>query len=71
MTQRTPTGRSLTGPGALLALAGALFAGALFTGAAQGQEGGLTLGECVTIALEENPLLLSAREQYEASLARI
>jgi outer membrane protein TolC len=37
----------------------------------QAQEQALTLGECVSLALEKNPLIRSAREQYQASLARI
>jgi len=37
----------------------------------QTQDNGLTLDQCVSIALEQNPLVLSAREQYQASLARI
>jgi len=31
----------------------------------------LTLDQCISIALQQNPLLLSSREQYKASLARI
>jgi outer membrane protein TolC len=40
-------------------------------GQAQGQTDPLTLQECVSIAMERNPLLLSAREMYQASLARV
>jgi outer membrane protein TolC len=40
-------------------------------GQAQGQTDALTLQECVSLALERNPLLLSAREMYQASLTRI
>lgn len=36
-----------------------------------GQEGPLTLERCVSIAMEQNPLILSGREQYRASLARV
>jgi outer membrane protein TolC len=36
-----------------------------------GQEGPLTLQQCVSIALEENPLIRSAKEQHRASLARV
>jgi cobalt-zinc-cadmium efflux system outer membrane protein len=43
--------------------------GSLWTQAAK--ESGLTLEQCVSIALEQNPLLLSSQEQYRASLARI
>jgi cobalt-zinc-cadmium efflux system outer membrane protein len=35
------------------------------------KEKSLTLDQCVTIALQQNPLLLSSQEQYRASLARI
>ncbi|MFC1529375.1 TolC family protein [Gemmatimonadota bacterium] len=35
------------------------------------QEESLTLDQCVSLALEQNPLVLSAREEYRASLARI
>lgn len=35
------------------------------------QERALTLEECVSLAMEQNPLLRSAREQYQASLARV
>jgi outer membrane protein TolC len=35
------------------------------------KEKSLTLDHCVTIALQQNPLLLSSQEQYRASLARI
>ena len=66
MKKRTLDDRYLIGPCVLIAIASAVF-----PGAALGQDGGLTLGQCVSIALEENPLLLSAREQYRASLARI
>lgn len=31
----------------------------------------LTLDQCIAVALEHNPLVLSSREQYRASLARI
>lgn len=66
MNHRTPTDRYLIGPCVLIAIAGTFF-----TEVALAQESELTLGQCVSIALEENPLLLSAREQYRASLARI
>lgn len=36
-----------------------------------GQEGPLTLQDCLNLAMEENPLIRSAQEQYQASLARI
>jgi cobalt-zinc-cadmium efflux system outer membrane protein len=35
------------------------------------KEKSLTLDQCVTLALQQNPLLLSSQEQYRASLARI
>jgi len=38
---------------------------------AEAQERPLTLDLCVSIALEQNPLVRSAREEYQASLARI
>ena len=31
----------------------------------------LTLGQCISLALEQNPLILSSLNQYQASLARI
>ena len=37
----------------------------------QGQEPTLTLGECISLAMVRNPLIQSAREQYQASLARV
>jgi outer membrane protein TolC len=37
----------------------------------RGQDEELTLGECVSLALEQNPLVLSAEEHYQASLARV
>lgn len=40
----------------------------------RGQEAGkkaLSLEQCIAIALEQNPLLLSSHEEYKASLARI
>lgn len=51
----------------LLALIG--ICGSLWT--QEAKESGLTLEQCVSIALEQNPLLLSSQEQYRASLARI
>jgi outer membrane protein TolC len=35
------------------------------------EEGPLTLDQCINIAIQENPLVLSAVQQYNASLARI
>jgi cobalt-zinc-cadmium efflux system outer membrane protein len=35
------------------------------------QEEALTLRQCVSLALEQNPLVLSARQEYRASLARV
>jgi cobalt-zinc-cadmium efflux system outer membrane protein len=40
-------------------------------GSLEGQEAALTLEEAVGIALERNPLVRSAQEQYQASLARV
>ena len=43
----------------------------LFTaGIARGQET-LTVGQCVTIALQQNPLIRSYHQQYRASIARV
>ena len=39
--------------------------------AVEGQEGPLTLQDCLSIAMERNPLIRSAQERYQASLARI
>jgi cobalt-zinc-cadmium efflux system outer membrane protein len=39
--------------------------------AQEAKDNGLTLEQCVSIALEQNPLLLSSQQQYRASLARI
>jgi outer membrane protein TolC len=35
------------------------------------EEGALTLDQCVSIAVQQNPLVLSATQQYNASLARV
>jgi outer membrane protein TolC len=43
----------------------------LLPGPLAGQQDGLTLEQCVSLAIEHNPLLGSARSQYEASLARV
>ena len=43
----------------------------LFVDPLSAQEGALTLQQCLSIALEQNPLVLSARHEYRASLARI
>jgi outer membrane protein TolC len=37
----------------------------------EARENALSLEQCLTVALEQNPLLLSSLEQYKASLARI
>jgi len=66
MTHRTLTGRCLLGPCSLIAVASSLWTEPL-----RGQEGGLTLQQCVSVALDQNPLILSARERYQASLARV
>ena len=42
-----------------------------FTTRLGAQEGELSLGQCVSLAMEQNPLIRSAREQYQASLARV
>jgi len=66
MTHGTLTGRFLLGPCVLIAAASTSLAAPL-----QGQDTGLTLGQCVSIALDQNPLILSARENHQASRARI
>ncbi len=66
MIHRTLIARYLCGPCVLAALAGGLLVGPL-----RGQEHALTLRECVSLAMEQNPLIRSAREQYQASLARV
>jgi outer membrane protein TolC len=43
----------------------------LFLLAQTSTEGGLTLDQCISIAIQQNPLVLSAMQQYNASLARI
>jgi len=58
--------RHLLGPGVLVLLASVLPAGSL-----RGQDAPLTLRECVSLAMDQNPLIQSAREQYQASLARV
>jgi outer membrane protein TolC len=35
------------------------------------KEDALTLDQCINIAIEQNPLVLSAMQQYNASLARV
>jgi len=66
MTRRTLTGRFLLGPCVLIAAANTVLGASL-----RGQDTGLTLGQCVSIALDQNPSILSARELYQASRARI
>lgn len=66
MIHRTLTGRYLLGPCVSIAVACTVSAGPLL-----GQDAGLTLEQCVTIALDQNPLVLSSRERYGASLARV
>jgi outer membrane protein TolC len=36
-----------------------------------GEEHGLTLNECISIALQQNPLILSSYKQHRAALARV
>ena len=43
----------------------------LFATASRTNPEALTLDECVSIAIEKNPLVLSAAQQYNASLARV
>ena len=66
MIHRTFIARYFCGPSALVTLAGALLWGPV-----RAQEHALTLKECVSLAMEQNPLIHSAREQYQASLARV
>jgi len=42
-----------------------------FSMAQPGETKALTMDECIAIAIEKNPLVLSATQQYNASLARI
>jgi outer membrane protein TolC len=48
-----------------------ILAAGMAVGPLQGQEHALTLNECVSLAMVENPLIRSGRELYQASLARI
>jgi outer membrane protein TolC len=48
-----------------------LLAGGVLSHPASGQEGRLSLDQCVALAVENNPLVLSAEEQYQAALARV
>ncbi len=48
-----------------------LIAGAIGPATLQAQEGPLTLEQCLSLALDQNPLVLSARQEYRASLARV
>lgn len=48
-----------------------LLLSAVHPGRLAAQTEGLTLQDCIAIALERNPILLSAEEFYQASLARI
>lgn len=48
-----------------------LIAGVIGPAALQAQEGPLTLEQCLSLALDQNPLVLSARQEYRASLARV
>ena len=43
----------------------------IFLSAQTKEEGTLSLEQCITIAIEQNPLVLSSMQQYNASLARI
>ncbi|MFC1661380.1 TolC family protein [Gemmatimonadota bacterium] len=66
MIHRTLTHRSLIGPCVLIAAAGCLF-----PESAGGQDDPLTLERCVSLAMERNPLVRSAQDQHQASLARV
>jgi len=66
MIHRARTARYFCGLCVFLSLAGGPFGRPL-----QGQGPALTLEECVSLAMERNPLIQSARELYQASLARI
>ena len=53
-------------------LLGALLVSSVFRVAPlNAQEGPLTLDQCVSLALDQNPLVLSARQEYRAALARV
>ncbi len=58
-------------PNVFAVLALLLSVGVLPLGYLNAQEDALTLRQCVSLALEENPLALSARQVYRASLARV
>jgi len=66
MIHRTAMPRPLTGLLAVLAVIVYLLPASL-----EGQEERLTLEQCVSLAIERNPLIGSARNQYEASVARV
>jgi len=66
MIHRTFFATCVHGPCVFLSLTGGLLVEPL-----RGQEHALTLEECVSQAMEKNPLIRSAREQYQASLARV
>jgi len=66
MIHRKLIARYFLGPCVPVMLASGLIAGQL-----RGQEQTLTLEESVSLAMEQNPLIRSSREQYQASLARV
>ena len=43
----------------------------IFLSAQTKDDGTLSLDQCITIAIEQNPLVLSSIQQYNASLARV
>jgi outer membrane protein TolC len=47
------------------------FSGSIRPCPAHGQESPLTLGDCINLAMAQNPLVQSAREQFQASIARV
>ena len=66
MIHRTHIARILLASCALVPLAPVLSSGAVW-----GQEHPLSLEACISLAMEQNPLIRSAQEQYQASLARV
>ena len=66
MIHRKRTATKIFGPFILVTLAGWVVGEPL--GA---QEHAMTLEECISLAMERNPLIRSATEQYRASQARV
>jgi len=66
MNPRKSIERYFPAPCLLILLASGLMARQI-----SAQEPALSLEECVSVAMDHNPLIRSAREQYQASLARV